>query len=99
MDLDPDTFLTTVYVEIDTFCAQHPAPVAWHQRARHARLDRPDVPRRVPGPALAQRLQSPRAPPGGAGDYAAARPGATAGGVGGMVRDRGRTAGAAGRVD
>ncbi len=27
MDLDADTFLTTVYVEVDTFCAEHPAPV------------------------------------------------------------------------
>ena len=27
MDVDLDTFLTTVYVEIDTFCAAQPAPV------------------------------------------------------------------------
>jgi hypothetical protein len=26
MDLDPDTFLTTVYVAIDTFCTEHPVP-------------------------------------------------------------------------
>lgn len=26
MDLDTDTFLTTVYVDIDTFCAEHPTP-------------------------------------------------------------------------
>lgn len=26
MDVDPDTFLTTVYVAIDTFCTEHPVP-------------------------------------------------------------------------
>lgn len=40
MDLDPDTFLTTVYVEIDTFCAQHPAPV---QRGPHPRMSDSEV--------------------------------------------------------
>jgi len=40
MDLDPDTFLTTVYVEIDTFCAQHPAPV---RRGPHPRMSDSEV--------------------------------------------------------
>lgn len=27
MDVDVDTFLTTVYVTVDDFCAAHPAPI------------------------------------------------------------------------
>lgn len=34
MDLDLDTFLTAVYVEIDTICAAHPAPVRRGPRPR-----------------------------------------------------------------
>lgn len=34
MDIDTDTFLTTVYVEVDTFCVQHPAPLQRGPRPR-----------------------------------------------------------------
>lgn len=34
MDIDTDTFLTTVYVEIDTFCAQTPPPTRRGPRPR-----------------------------------------------------------------
>lgn len=40
MDIDAATFLTTVYVEIDTFCAEHPVPV---RRGPHPRMSDSEV--------------------------------------------------------
>lgn len=39
-DIEPDTFLTTVYGEIDTGCAEHPTPV---RRGPHARMSDSEV--------------------------------------------------------